>query len=632
MCLMKLKMICMMGITLALFLCSNRLAAQDSGNANVILLNKQEIKSFEATTIVELLNMLPGVNTTESGTLSMGGFSASDIIVALDGRPINDQTKSSKYVNWNEVDFSSISRLEIHKISSRCSGGEIKLFSERKGDKASGRLKAWRGKNDHNGIEGSVSQGKGDVFLNMAHTYFTEGEHHHNNNDSIESATSFKVALEKSYSLNLTLSHSKDEHGNSVYTYDTLESTRPPSSDDYYPDPSKPRYRETRESSGAVVNAGKGAFQTEWFVNDHEKVNHATGVKKDDEGDIIYEVDAEDKVSTIPYLAGNEVEVLEYGGKIGVSKNGYEYGIRSIFTKGDFSKTSSQGAVTEGDAEEYLADLYGGFTYRNLTVSANVFYHEDYEWDAFPKIAYSLKIDPFYLDVSFTATKKYPSFFRKYFSTGSARANPDLKPQTNYCATLKLGGDHHSGKSRFSWQIAPFFNKAYDKFYTHTYFETDVNGTIVVNPETGQNVVDYTQYENLEESYWTGGDLILGYDYNRRMGMDARFTYEYTKDEVHDSSFSYIAPYKFKGRLYLKPVDKLFLQLWGTYYSDKYADQEETYKILWYYYLDFKATYTMMKNMDLFLEVKNLTDFDYYVYRGYPGNCRRIWVGMEVKL
>lgn len=620
------------GIFIILWCCSGDLAAQESQNANVVLLNKEDIRSYQATTIVELLNMIPGVNTTESGTISMGGFSASDIIVTLDGRPINDQTKSTKYVNWNEVDFSSLIRLEIHKISSRCSGGEIKLFSKRKGDIAKGRLKAWRGLNDHNGIEGSVNQGMGDVFFNLAHTYSTEGEHHHNNNDSEETATSFKAALERDYSLNLTLSHSKDEHGQSIFSYDTPEGTRPASSDDYYPDLSKPRYRETRESVGAVVNAGRGSVSSEWFVNAHEKVNHATGVKKDDEGNIIYEVDDEGNVSTIPHLAGNEVNVLEYGGKIGVSQNGYEYGLRSVFTSGDFSKTSSQGTVTKGDAEEYLADLFGGFTYKNLTVSANVFYHEDYKWDAFPKVAYSYKFDPFYLDVSFTATKKYPSFFRKYFSTGTTRANPDLKPQTNYCATLKLGGDHRSEKHRFSWQVAPFFNKAYDKFYTHTYFETDDDGNIVTNPETGKNIVDYTQYENLKESYWTGGDLILGYDYNRRMGVDARFTYEYTRDEVHDSSFTYIAPYKFKGRCYIKPVDKLYLQLWGTYYSDKYADQEETYKILWYYYLDFKASYAFKKSMDFFLEVKNLTDFDYYVYRGYPGNCRRIWVGIELTL
>ena len=103
--------------------------------------------------------------------------------------------------------------------------------------------------------------------------------------------------------------------------------------------------------------------------------------------------------------------------------------------------------------------------------------------------------------------------------------------------------------------------------------------------------MDYTQYENLDEAYWVGGDLIFKYIYGRWTGFDARFTINYTRDEVHDSSFPYFAPYKFKGRFFLKPVESLYFQLWYTYYSDRYADQAETYKMLWYHYWDLKATY-----------------------------------------
>jgi hypothetical protein len=42
-------------------------------------------------------------------------------------------------------------------------------------------------------------------------------------------------------------------------------------------------------------------------------------------------------------------------------------------------------------------------------------------------------------------------------------------------------------------------------------------------------------------------------------------------------------------------------------------------------------TWHAKKKVDVFMEVKNLTDFDYYVYRGYPGNCRRWWIGMEIQ-
>ncbi len=629
---MLIKMItCVTGILFLLIAVPTHLMAEESTSANVIILNKKDIKATDAATIVELLNMMPGLNTTDSGTLSIGGFSASDIIVTLDGRPINDQTITSKYIKWSEVDFSAITRIEIHKISSRCSGGEINIYTEKKGDKTGGRLKAWRGENDHKGMDGSLNKGLNDWFFNLSHSYGTEGEHHHNNNDNETTATQLKVALEKNFSLNGSFSYSSEEEGSSIYTYNTEEKTRPASSDDYYPDPTKALYRKRRESMGGVVNFGLEDFFSEFFVNDHNKKNRATGVHKDENGDIIYEVDEDGNVTTIPYLNGNEVDVLEYGCKLGIRKKQYDYGIRAIETTADFSKTSSQGITTEGDAKEYLLDLSGGFFWREFAFSANVFFHEEYGLDIFPKIAFSKQFKPYYLDISFTATKKYPSLYQKYFSTSSTRANEDLDPQTNYCVSLKLGADYKFGKNNLSWQVAPFFNKQYGRFYTHTTFETDEDGNIVIDPDTGRNKVDYTQYENLDESYRTGGDLILRYDYNGKIGGDGRFTIDYTKDEVHDTSFSYIAPYKFKGRLFLKPVETVNLQLWYTYYSDRYADQDETYTMLWYHYMDFKATWHAGKNLDMFMEVKNLTDFDYYVYRGYPGNCRRWWLGMEFK-
>ncbi len=337
-------------------------------------------------------------------------------------------------------------------------------------------------------------------------------------------------------------------------------------------------------------------------------------MKRDQNGNIIYKVDEHGSVSTIPFLGGNEIEVLEYGGAIGINKKGYEYGLRFIQYKGDFNKTSENtGKVTTGDASEYLLDLSGNQRWGGLVLSANIFYHKEFGFDVFPKIAYGKKFEPFYYDVSFTSTKKYPSFFEKYFSTSDVRANPTLEPQVNLCATLKFGGKHDLNTNQFSWQLAPFFNKAYGKFYSHTYFK--------VGTETGK--VDYKQYENLDEAYWTGCDIIFKYIHGDRTGFDGCFTIRKTRDEVHKSSFAYYAPYKFNGYFFFKPIKPLNLQLWYTYYSDRYADQAETYKMLWYHYLDFKTTYHMKKNTMLFLEVKNLTDFDYYVYRGYPRNCRQ---------
>jgi len=353
--------LCIRGILLLSFVGPCLSMAAGVPGANVIILSKEDITSYDASTIVELLNLLPGINTFEVGSLSMGGFNASDIIVTLDGRPINDQTITARYIKWAEVDFSSITRIEIHKISSRCSGGEINIFTEKRGARIEGRLMAWRGERDHKGINVSLSKGIGDYFFSVAHNYKTEGEHHHNNNDKEYTSTLVRFALERNFSLNGSFSYSKDKKGSAIWSYDTPAKTRPAKSDDYYPDPSKPRYRKKRESYGGVINFGQGDFYTELFTNDHWKENKATGVRRDKEGNIIYEVDEEGNVSTIPFQGRNEVNVKEYGGKVGIKKKDYNYGLRSILYTADFSKTSSTGETTEGNADEYLLDLFSGW-------------------------------------------------------------------------------------------------------------------------------------------------------------------------------------------------------------------------------------------------------------------------------
>jgi hypothetical protein len=327
----------------------------DNLGANVIILSKEDIDSYDASTIVELLNMLPGINTSDVGSLSMGGFNASDIIVTLDGRPINDQTITARYIKWSEVDYPSITKIEIHKISSRCSGGEINLFTEKRGDRVEGRFMAWRGARDHKGVNASLSKGIGDYFFSVAHNYKTEGEHHHNNNDAEYTSTLARFAWERNFSLNGSFSYSRDDKGSAIWSYDTPEKTRPAKSDDYYPDPSRPRYRKKRESYGGVINFDQDNLYAELFTNDHWKENKATGVHRDEEGNIIYEVDEGGNVNTIPYRRRNEVNVREYGGKIGIKKENYDYGLRSVLYTADFSKTSeSTGETTEGDADEYL--------------------------------------------------------------------------------------------------------------------------------------------------------------------------------------------------------------------------------------------------------------------------------------
>ena len=607
--------------------------SEDKHNSNVIILTKDSIHTFNASTIVELLNLLPGISASESGPVGMGGFYASDIIVTLDGRPINDQTTTSKYVKWSEVDFYSIDKIEIYKISSRCAGGEIKIFTQKGGNKRGGQIKTWVGDNDYKSINASYNLSKGPFYWNLSHNYNTKGEHHHNNNDKQRNGSTVQMCWEKDFTISSSFSYLKEEAGSALWSYGVPDCSRPKKDKNYFPEPNKPLSRKELNSLGTVLNINIKDLYSEFFFNNHQKENWQTGVKKDSDGNIVYVVDTNNQVFTTPYRGRNEVNVKEFGGDAGVRKKNYNVGFRAINYVCDFSKTSNAtGIMSKGAANEYLLDLSGAWSWKGLTLSTNLFYHKEFGINIFPKIAFGQSFKPLYYDISFTSTKKYPSFFERYFSTGSTRANQNLKPQTNLCATLKIGSKYQLSGYKIEWQLAPYFNKAYNKTYTHTYFKTDTNNVPLIDSLSGKTIVDYRQYENLEKAYWTGIDIILKQKFREWGGIDGCFTIKRTFDEVHNSSFAYIAPYVFKGNVFIKPLKNLCLNLRYTYYSGKYADQAETYEMLWYHYLNFKTDYLLKKNTKLFLEIKNLTDFDYYVYRGYPGSSRQWWVGIETKI
>ena len=607
-------------------------AAVQSSSANIIILEREDIAPNPARTIVELINSLPGMSTTDGGSLSIGGFNASEILVTLDGRPINDQTIKAKYIKWAEVDYTSIERIEIHKISSRCAGGEVKILTRRNAAKVGGRIDALRGSPGQEGVKGSCQLTRNDLLLSLSHNYRAEGEHHNNNNDGKNSNSTVQIGIKKKFSLNGSFSYFAEEEGSSVWNYDTPEKTRPPKSDDYRPDPTPARTRGELSSFGGTANFEYRSLQCGLFVNDFSKENYQTGEKHDSLDHIVYTVDpVTQEVSTIPYRGRNGVDVVEYGGQAGITVGAFDFGLRGVRYAVDFSKTDSRtAAVTAGDEHEYLVDLSGIWRWRGLTISSNAYYHKEYGFDLFPKIAFSRRVGKLTFDATFTATKTYPSYFERYFSTSSTRANEDLKPQTNLYFTLKGSGNHDIGRNRLKWQFAPFFNKAFSQSYTRTVFTTDDAGDLLINPETGLTIVDYKQYDNLESSYWAGSDFIVDYSFDGRAGFEGCLTARYTRDEDHGTSFSYTAPFRFKGSCFCKPFDFLYLQLWATWYSNRYADQDETYLMLWYYYLDFKATVTLNRHAELYVEVKNLTDFNYYVYRGYPGNSRRWWIGGQV--
>ena len=69
--------------------------ARDPGK---IVITEEDIKKMKVHSMVDLLNQIPGVSTTET-TVSFSGSSVKNILVLLDGRAINNPASSYQAVN-----------------------------------------------------------------------------------------------------------------------------------------------------------------------------------------------------------------------------------------------------------------------------------------------------------------------------------------------------------------------------------------------------------------------------------------------------------------------------------------------------------------------------------------------------
>ena len=69
--------------------------ARDPGK---IVITEEDIKKMNVHSVVDLLNQIPGVSTTET-FVSFRGSSVKNILVLLDGRAINNPVSSYQAVN-----------------------------------------------------------------------------------------------------------------------------------------------------------------------------------------------------------------------------------------------------------------------------------------------------------------------------------------------------------------------------------------------------------------------------------------------------------------------------------------------------------------------------------------------------
>ncbi|MFN5607972.1 MAG: TonB-dependent receptor, partial [Bacteroidota bacterium] len=109
---------------------ANKVAKKQTETAKVVsVINREMLRQSGGRSVGELLNQVAGVtvpgannNLGSNQTISIRGASAGNVLILLDGIPVNDPSVISNYFDINLLSIDQIERIEILK------GGQSTLY------------------------------------------------------------------------------------------------------------------------------------------------------------------------------------------------------------------------------------------------------------------------------------------------------------------------------------------------------------------------------------------------------------------------------------------------------------------------------------------------------------------------
>ncbi len=115
--------------------------AQTEGSKRIVIITTKDIEEMKVHNVIDLLNQIPGVRAAKT---SVNIWGAKDVLVLLDGRPLNDPYTRS--LNLEVISLNSIEKIVIEKGSgaltygANVTGGVIQIFTKEVEKKTSGNV------------------------------------------------------------------------------------------------------------------------------------------------------------------------------------------------------------------------------------------------------------------------------------------------------------------------------------------------------------------------------------------------------------------------------------------------------------------------------------------------------------
>jgi len=546
-------------------------AGEEAKNRQLYL--REQLAAYNARTLTELLNALPGISVG-SGGIKIQGSSSSNVVVLIDGRRITDSaTKSSNISGYFAGDIHQIAVVKGAgaSIYGDDTAGGVILITTRKaeaGTKAT--MEAYLDTYKRGMVMGRiVNQQKASARGGTLQLAYGDGD---------ENYMDFRQAMVK----NIFWQRQQDNGAKWRINFDGLYGIFLLPGLSHAPTPNAEAvgydwnltaaYEDNRLKSQIYYTGYGDDYRNPNIDFRHQYLSHVLGET------VNYTLE-------LPWLgtapAGGTLE-------------------HHIITSNNF-KTQE-----ESQAHLFATKDWAPAKWINMGIGLRLSCYTAFGWGVNPELTLLFPMDPWTFRLNANRSHNTPSIYNRFYNTTYIRGNPDLGLEKVH--NVSLG---------FSWEPNGKIGLSCNTFYSW------------IDDAVAQNRYgDYTTYDNLDAITRKGGEFSIDIKPLKMLNLNLSYVYLLAKNsdtglfliEKPEHTFKYTVTAKWKN---------YSLTHKGRYTSSYYSDSDNLIEIPGRYLADIRIGYAW-KNYYFYLDVTNLLDRAYETYYGRPGNKRIFRIGLQM--
>jgi len=191
--------------------------------------------------------------------------------------------------------------------------------------------------------------------------------------------------------------------------------------------------------------------------------------------------------------------------------------------------------------------------------------------------------------------------------------NPDLQYEHSLNTEIGLRWNHPEGY----WEAT----------YFHHYLSDHI-----INVQVGNGL---QQYQNIGKVLSRGFEADAGWNWNS-LEVRASYTFLYIRNQTENRSSPYLEyrpAHQFNGRLFYAPVSQLMFGIEVAYFADQYYQNPD--QLTWenlnnYGLLNITGEYPILRFINAYIRINNLSDTFYYSEYGVPMPGREVFIGIKI--